>query len=1532
MMEWIVTSSAMILIIIALRGLLKGKISLKLQYGLWALVLIRLLLPFSIVDSAISISNVLSAPVIREADDAVADYETAYQSAVQRHESSGTVYTDTEIRQQVQQELFDRTYEKIESQYTQTGEVVPQVQIQAEAQKQVEVISLTAVLTEALPYFWIAGMIVVAVALIGSNLHFWWKLRQSRKALDISGVPLKVYLTDYVATPCLFGFGRPDIYLTNEVMADSQMRRHVIAHELSHYRQGDHIWSMLRCVCLVLHWYNPLVWVAAILSKQDAELACDEATIKTLGEAERVAYGRTLIGMTCVRRDPGSLMLTATTMLGTKKTLKERIALIAKKPKTALYTLIACILVVSLAVGCTFTGAPAQTGEEKLLDRCREAVEYIQNLEYFEITEHYEIIEESDYIFGHSPVEARYVHSGDDWFHTRVTPDWTWQFLEKDGEQFRKDITNAVPEEDIPAIEWIHADLSENYYAKHAWIMDIHWDEESIRFLTYTGNGDGYEGGSMTPISVTYDAEGSIEWISVELEFGAEQTVNDIEQGALWILTFRFDLYSGDVTEVKREIVMEDREINTPDETVNVNFRSTSTLSIYPGTEEEMSAIIDGIYYNEIATVVPGLVGPIETVSTDDGAWEQVRNTVNAANSAESRHFSFYMLQEQPGDVDLSGYTPGYECWEYGDDFYLENTEPSQLYYDGTFYARRSDDSWLVDRYPDDDAYGHDVYLPSRNSYTVTWTQNDEYLDVVLQSNDDENDRHLYRISANGKLLWYAEAFQGSITDGDGTQTDATLYAVCVFHDTAPEDVREKVETAAAEILSTMVEGGIEPSTDPTEPPVRWIQGRDSFEDVVVHPYTPDELQDAVDVAMSILNGYKEKEYVLDFQVHWIAFDPVGTDNYLQMYEPKPTWKGDDHYPLWIRFVIEFTVNYDHALSPNQDRENHLGYIMLTRDTADGAWVLDQGMCSDSISGTLASTVVMPLAEVDSLGLTETPVLAAYRLVVDPEKTPYLEGQRMDIENVYILYVLDEETQTVRCEMYPMTASEPPTEPVTEPTTEPIGENPEIARFQELLSYENGYWYWRAMGCVFDKPENIDMSLLCYIGMKEEQLPSTFTDDEIAFLKTRFIGTSGDDSPWSNAHKLPRAELEAVMQTYFGLSLEDVDTPWIYYSETDAYYHVKYDGYGLHGYTVTDVVTNSDGLIYIYWTIPYGLWDTRHGDELVFLENPQMVMVLEENEDGGFLIRSNLPVLEMLPQNYTVNDVVAINHSVWNYPEPTISGNQNAASVDLPVIMPFSQDAIAVQSEIIEFTIDNDTFIVESYATLSDGILSVIIKERTYYDVDHYTIYNFDMTTGDLLAAPDMVSAVLDDVSYVRFLATSHQYSVEETWNIFNDREAHYRENNMLEYYQRTLNEMENDTIRMFDYELCYTGDGLCLHYVKNELAGARNYPTLLHLSGSGVDWNAWTEAEAYNWFFNLEITEDNSDGREAYSALLLRALFNDTDGFVSYLNECSDEKMDQISLLVDYAMEGVNYSLHGLLSELPDSDARTALLQYRNW
>ncbi len=57
MLSWIISSSVLIAVIMLLRGILKGKIDLRLQYALWGLVLVRLLLPVSLGSSSLSIMN-----------------------------------------------------------------------------------------------------------------------------------------------------------------------------------------------------------------------------------------------------------------------------------------------------------------------------------------------------------------------------------------------------------------------------------------------------------------------------------------------------------------------------------------------------------------------------------------------------------------------------------------------------------------------------------------------------------------------------------------------------------------------------------------------------------------------------------------------------------------------------------------------------------------------------------------------------------------------------------------------------------------------------------------------------------------------------------------------------------------------------------------------------------------------------------------------------------------------------------------------------------------------------------------------------------------------------------------------------------------------------------------------------------------------------------------------------------------------------------------------------------------------------------
>lgn len=331
MAEWIISSSVLILVLILLRYLLRGRISPRLQYALWALALVRLLVPVSFGNTPISVMNA----VPEDAFVLVGVPEGAYtgDAPVKPVPAAHPLMPDEQAEVSVNTDLITDFTVKV----TDWG-----------------VIART---------LWLSGTAVIGLCLIISNLRFALRLKRARRGYeDAQCAPLQIYISDAVDTPCLFGVFRPAIYLTPEAAEDANVLRHSIEHETTHFRRLDHIWAILRGLCLALHWYNPLVWWAAFLSRRDSELSCDEATISRIGESERAEYGRTLIGLTCQK--PTALLITATTMTSGKAGIKERIRLMAKKPKTALWALMAVVLTAAVAAGCTFTGAAEPTPPE----------------------------------------------------------------------------------------------------------------------------------------------------------------------------------------------------------------------------------------------------------------------------------------------------------------------------------------------------------------------------------------------------------------------------------------------------------------------------------------------------------------------------------------------------------------------------------------------------------------------------------------------------------------------------------------------------------------------------------------------------------------------------------------------------------------------------------------------------------------------------------------------------------------------------------------------------------------------------------------------------------------------------------------------------------------------------------------------------------------------------------------------------------------------------------------------------------------
>ena len=345
MTEILITSSVLILALLVLRRVFREKISRRAQYALWLLVLARLLIPVSLPTAGF---GVLSAA------------EPAVEAASSRLESRAVYVLPLDRAPAAEVPAASQTQP---GQVVETGDSFGYPVLSSDGETVTRYArQLTA--SELLRYLWYGGMALTGLWFLAGNLRFRWKLRRRRRPYPVEGCPVPVYLAEgWLASPCLVGLLRPAIYLTPAAAAAEERQRHVIAHELTHRRHLDPLWSLLRSVCLVVYWFDPLVWAAALASRTDGELACDEAVLAGLDQEERLAYGRSLLALVPVRRTGGDPFLTATTMAAGKRQLKDRIGRIAQARRTTALALTLALVLAAVTCAATFT-APVETGDE----------------------------------------------------------------------------------------------------------------------------------------------------------------------------------------------------------------------------------------------------------------------------------------------------------------------------------------------------------------------------------------------------------------------------------------------------------------------------------------------------------------------------------------------------------------------------------------------------------------------------------------------------------------------------------------------------------------------------------------------------------------------------------------------------------------------------------------------------------------------------------------------------------------------------------------------------------------------------------------------------------------------------------------------------------------------------------------------------------------------------------------------------------------------------------------------------------------
>ena len=253
--------------ILAVRRLLRGRVSPQIQYRLWFLWLAFLFVPFLPVDlSGFSFRELICDSVSQVGE----------RTAALTEKASGA--------------------------FSVPGDFAVSISSGTSG-------SLNRILLSA----WAAGAAAACGFLIFSWIRFR-RIRRSARTVENPSVrkifdsckqemnlqrQVELYSTEALKSPAAAGIFRPSVYLPVSVLSDfrKDSLRYVLLHELQHFRQHDSVVNLLAEFGRILYWFNPAVWYGMKKMRLDREIACDSAVLEILKDCEYSGYGHTLLDL-----------------------------------------------------------------------------------------------------------------------------------------------------------------------------------------------------------------------------------------------------------------------------------------------------------------------------------------------------------------------------------------------------------------------------------------------------------------------------------------------------------------------------------------------------------------------------------------------------------------------------------------------------------------------------------------------------------------------------------------------------------------------------------------------------------------------------------------------------------------------------------------------------------------------------------------------------------------------------------------------------------------------------------------------------------------------------------------------------------------------------------------------------------------------------------------------------------------------------------------------------------------------------------
>ena len=384
LLEITIFSSIMIIATMAMKAIFKDKIKQNIVNLLWLLVLIRLILPTTMV-SPVHFDMLLP-------------------------ESSSIQNVEHQINQSDNNNMYENTVSNnnYDISYPEMKHDIKAEQLSQTTQTSVSFIDKLISLSKGINYkvymliVWTIGIAYILTKSLMINRRFMLQVKRDLKRKedyldDIVfelknelGIKKKIQITqsNSIDIPLVCGFAKPIIVIPTRLYAriNSDKLRLIIRHELSHIKRHDVFKNYLWLLAKTVYWFNPIVWIGYNSYLDDIEIACDDMVAKSITREDSFLYSQSLIDVIKLSKENKRIPIYLS-FCKDKKTLRKRVENMikpTKKLRTVSFT--ALLLAILMIVGC-FTTACQPTPEKKVVSsKTTDIEDVIKNNDEGEVT------------------------------------------------------------------------------------------------------------------------------------------------------------------------------------------------------------------------------------------------------------------------------------------------------------------------------------------------------------------------------------------------------------------------------------------------------------------------------------------------------------------------------------------------------------------------------------------------------------------------------------------------------------------------------------------------------------------------------------------------------------------------------------------------------------------------------------------------------------------------------------------------------------------------------------------------------------------------------------------------------------------------------------------------------------------------------------------------------------------------------------------------------------------------------------------